>query len=133
MQLAVTAAQLAASRIALQCAALLAEWESRCLWQRDGTLRAADALSRDGKVDPRAARRELRRARRLTEMPHTRPSVAAGRLSIGVVDLMLLYATDARWELFRRDEELLVAQLAALHLWDDMRRLLAYWAMRADD
>jgi hypothetical protein len=37
-------------------------------------------LSRDAKVDKRTARRELRRARRLTGMPHTRSAVCGGQV-----------------------------------------------------
>jgi hypothetical protein len=57
----------------------------------------------------------------------------AGRLGIDHVDLILRFATDHRWEYFLRDEETLVDALVAVKLWDDARRVLAYWAMRVDD
>ena len=125
--------QRAESSLALVSAGFLAEWESRRCHRGDGSARAAEALSRDAKRDKRAARRELRRARRLVEMPFTRAAVCAGQLGIDHVDLILRYATDDRWEHFVRDEELLVAQLCSVRLWDDARRILANWAMRVDD
>ena len=125
--------QHAESSLALVSAGFLAEWESRRCHRGDGSARAAEALSRDAKRDTRAARRELRRARRLVEMPFTRVAVGAGGLGIDHVDLILRYATDDRWEYFVRDEEVLVEQLCGVRLWDDARRILAYWAMRVDD
>ena len=66
-------------------------------------------------------------------MPFTRAAVCAGQLGIDHVDRILRYATDDRWEHFVRDEEVLVEQLCGVRLWDDARRILAYWAMRVDD
>jgi hypothetical protein len=66
-------------------------------------------------------------------MPHVRRAVAAGTLSMDHVDLLCRYATVARQHLFERDEALLVAQLSGLQLFDDCRRLVRYWADKADD
>ena len=66
-------------------------------------------------------------------MPHTRAAVLAGRLSLDHVDLFVRHATAARFELFLAHEQELVEQCAALELFDDARRVMQYWAYRADD
>ena len=124
--------QLAESRVKLRNAQILAEWESRRCYRSDGSARAAEALSRDAKRDPSAARRELRRAERLLDMRHVVAAVFDGALGIDHVDLILRYATERRWEYFLRDEVVLVELLRRARLWEDARHILAYWAMRVD-
>ena len=121
------------TRLAVAASDALHEWEHNGRWQRDGSLNAASALGRDTRSDPQLRRRDLRRARFLHLMPHTRAAVLEGRLSLDAVDLMLRYATAARWHLFLEHEELLVAQFARASLFDDCRRLMQYWASLADD
>jgi hypothetical protein len=125
--------QLQRSRLALAAADVLVVWEQHGGWAADGSLNAGLALGRDTRSCHRSARFELRRARLLQQLPCTRVAVAAGRLSMDVVDLFVRTATAARLEWFIAHEAELVAMCERLVLFDDVRRLLAYWAIRADD
>ena len=66
-------------------------------------------------------------------MPHTRQAVLDGRLSFEHVDLFCRAATAERFALFLRDEQVLVDRCARLRLFQDARRVVRYWADRADD
>ncbi len=121
------------ARLAVAAAAVTVAWEQSGVWQVDGSLRPQLALGRDARRDHRVLRRELRRARLLARMPHTRAAVLAGRLSMDHVDLFVHHATAARFELFLACEHALVEQCAGCSLFDDARRVVQYWAAWADD
>ncbi len=121
------------SRLGVVAAAALAPWESSEVWREGGTLRPELTVGREARRDRERVRFELRRARLLALLPHTREAVLAGRLSMDHVDLFVHYATRARLGYFIEHEELLVEQCAALELFDDARRAVQYWACRADD
>ena len=129
----VSALQSEQSRLAVVAADALAPWEAAGVWRTGGTLRPELALGRDCRRDRHRARFEVRRARLLAHLPHTRAAVLAGRLSIDHVDLFLQYATAARLALFVEHEAMLVEQCAGMALFDDARRAVQYWAQRADD
>jgi hypothetical protein len=129
----VLALQAEQARLGVVTADALAPWEECGVWREGGTLRAELALGRDAHRDRFRVRHELLRARRLARMPHTRAAVLAGRLSLDHVDLFVQYATAARFELFLEHEQELVEQCAAQELFDDARRVIQYWAYRADD
>lgn len=133
LQSLVVAVQAERSRLAVAAAEAMTGWESAGGWRADGSLNASLALGRDTRSCHRAAKRELRRARLLGRMTHTRDAVVAGRLSMDHVDLFVQYAAGARFELFLEHEELLVEQCAACELFDDARRIMQYWALLADD
>jgi hypothetical protein len=129
----VLALQAERDRMTVAAADVLAPWEASRTWEADGTLRASLALGRDARCDHRLAAGELRRARLLTRMPHTRAAVVEGRLSIDHVDLFVRLCGGARFELFLQHEAELVATCAGLPLFDDARRAVQYWAALADD
>lgn len=129
----VLAVQRERDRLAVAAADTLAPWEASRAWQVDGTLRASLAMGRESRCDHRVAANELRRARLLAQMPHTRAAVVAGRLSMDHVDLFVRICGGVRFELFLEHEATLVEQLAGLPLFDDARRAVQYWALLADD
>jgi hypothetical protein len=69
----------------------------------------------------------------LERLPVVRAAVLDGRLSVDHVDLLVKVASPARMELLVAHQELLVAQLAGLSLFDEARRTVRYWADHADD
>ena len=121
------------ARLAVEAADLLHAWEQRGSWREGGVRRAALALGADTRCDHVSAALELRRAAFLQRSPLLRSAVQAGRLSIDHVDLFMRCATAARFELYRRDEAELVRQCEGLVLFDDARKLLAYWCFAADE
>ena len=78
-----------------------------------------------------SARRVLRRARCLGQMPVTAVALADGVLSVDHVDLLARAARGHRRELFVRDEAVLVGVCGAM-IWDDAVRAVEYWCSRAD-
>lgn len=120
-------------RLAVAAADTLCPWEASRSWEADGTLRASLAMGREVRCDHRLAANELRRARLLAQMPHTRAAVVAGRLSMDHVDLFVRICGGTRFELFLQHEATLVETCAGLPLFDDARRAVQYWAALADD
>jgi len=108
-------------------------WEAGRAWQADGTLRAPLALGRETRSNHTTCRYELRRARFLQRLTHTRDAILAGRLSVDHLDLFLQYANERRMELFLAHEAELVAYCERHPLFDDCRRAMQYWAQLADD
>ena len=121
------------ARLTVAAASVSHEWVGRGAWQADGSLRPQLALGRDAHRDHQAVRHDLRRARWLEQLPLSRQAELEGRLSIEHIDLFIHYAAGARFELFAEHEEALVAQCAAMPLFDDARRVVQYWAALADD
>ena len=121
------------NRLTVAASAPLSEWESRGEWWTDGSLNPSLALGRETKSCRHTSREELRRARRLQEMPHTRAAILDGRLSVDHADLFIRYATPARWPWFERNEEALVTLMTRHSLFDDCRRIMRYWADLVDD
>ena len=74
---------------------------------------------------------ELRRARKLVDMPATAAAVAAGRVSMDHVDLLGRADQEHRHDLFVRDEELLVDQCATLRHAQAVKAV-EYWMQLAD-
>ena len=121
------------ARLTVAAGAVAHQWAERGDWKADGSLRPQLALARDAHRDHAAVRQEMRRAKWLERMPCTRQAVVDGRLSIDHVDLLVHHAGGARFELFLETEALLVEQCARLRLFDDVRRMVQYWAALADD
>ena len=122
--------QRAGERLRLAAGRCLARWDARQVWAADQSRSAAARLSREVNVSMRTARRELRRARRLGDVPATSAAVAEGRLSIDHVDL-LARAQHAAPERFAADEEMLVGQCAGLRF-TQAEQVVAYWRLHAD-
>jgi len=129
----VVAVQGERTRLAVAAADVLTRWEADGRWRADGSLNASLALGRDTRTCHRSARRELRRSRLLQRMPHTRAALLAGELSMDHVDLFVQYAAGTRFELFLEHEAVLVQQCSECALFDDARRVVQYWATRADE
>ncbi len=104
------------SRLAVAFAELLAEWDTRRIWESDGSRSPAHRLARETRSSVGAARDDLRRARRIRHLPLGREAVAAGVLSIDHLDLLGHVNTPERRHLFARDEALLVRKCAGLSL-----------------
>lgn len=120
------------NKLGLLAADALTEWDARLVWAADGSLSAATCLARDTHSSVRSAKQELRRARRLRNLPVVRAAVAAGDLSLEHVDLLGAAATAPRTELFAEHESTLVDQCTVLR-YADAVRLVQYWCQRADD
>ena len=121
------------SRLAVAAAGSLAVWEPRGGWRATRARTAGLALGNRVARCHHEMAAEIGRAGKLARMARVRAAVLDGRLSMDHVDLICKYATDARWELFVRDEELLVDTLAGLGLFADGRKVVRYWADHVDD
>ena len=120
------------SRLGVAFAELLAEWDTRRIWESDGSRSPAHRLARETRSSVGAAREDLRRARRVRHLPLVREAVAAGMLSLDHLDLLGHVNTAERRHLFARDEALLVRKCSELS-YADGARLVRYWAGHADE
>jgi hypothetical protein len=118
-------------RLAAVTAGVLACWDACGVWRSDGSRSAATRLARDGKVSQTTAHVELRRARKLVDMPATATALREGRVSMDHVDLLGRADQEHRHELFVRDEALLVDQCATLRHAQAVRAV-EYWMQLAD-
>ena len=109
----------------------LARWDATSVWRSDGSRSAATRLARDGLMSMRTAHVELRRARKLRDMPTTAEAVTAGRVSMDHVDLLGRADQAHRHDLFERDEALLVEQCSTLR-YAQAVKAVEYWTQRAD-
>jgi hypothetical protein len=103
----------------------LAELDRRRLFERDGHLSAAAWVARTFKVPWGTARRSVRVAQALEEMPATRRSLTEGELSLSAAEV-LAEARDADPEAFGRSEGQLV-EAARIHSMPDLRRVVGFW------
>ena len=120
------------SRLSVAAAELLAEWDTRRIWQTDGSRSAANRLARETRASVRSTSEELRRARRIGHLPLTRTAVVEGRLSTDHLDLLAHVNTPKRRALFERDEAILVNQCVRLSFADGARAV-RYWANQTDE
>ena len=121
------------SRLEAAASRSLAAWEARGEWRATRARTAGLALANPVRRCHHRVGEELARVGKLAALPHVRAAVLAGRLSMDHAELFCRYATERRWALFVRDEELLVESCAGLSLFADARRLVRYWADHADD
>ena len=120
------------SRFAVAFAELLAEWDTRRIWESDGSRSPAHRLARETRSSVRAARNDLHRARRVRHLPLVREAVVAGVLSIDHLDLLVHVNTPERRQLFIRDEGVLIQECSGLS-YADGARTVRYWAIHADE
>lgn len=118
-------------RLVAGAAPAVRAWERSGVWGVDGSLSAGSRLSVETGVSRGTARRVLRRARCLGQMPVTAAALADGVLSVDHVDLLARAARGHRRELFVRDEAVLVGVCGSM-IWDDAVRAVEYWCSRAD-
>jgi hypothetical protein len=100
------------------------------LFERDGHLSAAAWLATAFKAPWGIARRSVRVARALDEMPVTRRALEEGELSLPAAG-MLAEARDADPEAFDRSEAQLV-EAARIHSMPDLRRVVSFWREAAE-
>jgi hypothetical protein len=103
----------------------LAELDRRRVFERDGHLSAASWLASRFKLAWGTARDQIRVARGLEEMPHTRRALEAGDLSLWGVRV-LVDVRDADPQAFSRSEAQLV-EAARIHSVADLQKVAAYW------
>ncbi len=106
----------------------LAEIDRRRLFERDGHLSSASWLSTRFKVGWGTARREVRIAKGLEEMPATRSALERGDISMSAVKV-LVAARQEDPEAFDSAEAQLV-EAATIHSMNDLRRIASYWRQR---
>ena len=119
------------ARLSLVFAQHVREWEQRGIFERDGSKSSAHRLAREMKSSLGDRRIDVRRARRIDDLPLTVQAVLDGRLSLDHFDLLASVNTDERRDLFARDEATLVEQCLTIPYFDAYK-LIRYWAERAD-
>jgi hypothetical protein len=119
------------ARLAAVQAQATAEWDARRLWARNGSKSATGRLARECRVSARSANADLRRARRLRTMPHVAAALAAGALSVDVVDLLVWANQPGIEHLFAHYEEALVCECKGSR-YRDAKRIVVTWLDRMD-
>ncbi len=110
---------------------VLAEWDARGGWARDGACSGAGWLAARGQVGRAAAASAVRDARQLRTMGATAAAVAAGRLAPAKARLLSRAVNGRTREVFARDEEMLIEALAGLTV-DQAAQAIRYWLAYAD-
>src|SRR4051794_2507990 len=119
-----------ASRLVSVRSGPVAEWVGRGVWADDGSKAAHARLAREQSMTPATARTEIRRAQKLRTMPATATAFAQGKLSVDQADLLCSAQQPDIAEVFARDEQLLVNELAGLRV-PDAQRCVDYWIEEA--
>jgi hypothetical protein len=101
-------------------------------WRADGSKSLAARVAREGGEPHEVARRDVRLARALVDLPVTAAAHAAGEVSRAHVELLVGAAGGARRGLFLRDEELLVGFAREL-AGTAFRTAVRTWVLAADD
>ncbi len=97
----VVSVQRCSHRLAAVRARLIGRWDRRRVWESDGSRSPGHRLARTTSMSVAAGKREVRRARALSSMPHTAAAVAEGLLSPQHVDLLAGANDGARTARFR--------------------------------
>jgi hypothetical protein len=108
----------------------LTEIDRRALHARDGHLSAASWVASKTRNGWGAARRDVRTARALEQMPSTVGALRDGDVSLGSARI-LVEAHGVDPEAFSRDEEVLV-DAAARHTVGELHRVCAFWRQRVE-
>ena len=127
----VVAMQEERARMAIAAAEAISAWDRRAVWKSDGSRSAAHRLARTTHCALASGRRELNRARRLSEMPHTREAVLERRLSMDHVDLFGEASSKVRAGQFAAGEEGLIEAVSPLPFWDAVK-VVKYWIRHVD-
>jgi hypothetical protein len=120
-----------AARLAAARARHTAVWDTRGVWGSNGTRTAALRLGNECRLSPESAAVEMRRARKLREMPHTFDALARGEISVDHVDLLGRANYGPRAGFFPESEKLLVDSCASMR-YRHAERVVAYWRQHAD-
>jgi len=107
-----------------------AEWVARDIWADDGSRAPWARLQREQAMAEPAAKAEIGRAKKLRLMPATRVAFAEGKLSTHQVDLLAAANQTPIAAVFARDESVLIAEVAGLHV-RDAQKCVDYWIEQA--
>jgi hypothetical protein len=118
-------------RLAAVHAQAIARWAALKIWQDDGSRSAAARLARETTQFTATARRELRRARRLTSMPITTAAALNGELSLDQVDVLTKANAPHRRGAMGRDETTLVGLCRDLDAAQSLK-VATYWGRHVD-
>ena len=129
---ALVALQHQRDRLDVATANLATQWEASGAWRQQQALSAPTALATETRQCHRRLQQDFHHARRLQRMPHTRAAILDGSLSTDHLHLFCRFATPRRFDHFLHDEQLLVEQCSQLNVFDDCRKVLAYWAAHVD-
>ncbi len=120
------------ARLAAVVAELTAVFEARQVYASDGSRSATDWIAVHARLPRGQVAGEVRDARRLRSMPHTRAAFGAGELSAAHVRVLARLAGHPRaGRHFPDGEQHLVDEGRRLRF-DDWERLCAYWRDAAD-
>jgi hypothetical protein len=106
--------------------------DARGEWRADGSRSMAARVAREGGEPDDVARRDVRLARALVDLPGVATAFAAGELSRAHVDVLVHASGGVRRTLFLRDEELLVGFARDL-AGTAFRHAVRAWVLAADD
>jgi len=118
------------SRVASVRSGPMADWVARGTWGDDGSKAPWARLARELSLSPATAKREVGRAKKLRVMPATAVAFAEGKLSVDQVDLLCSAVQRDIAEVFARDEQVLVNEVAGLRV-PDAQRCVDYWIEQA--
>jgi hypothetical protein len=113
-------------------AELVSRWQTRRVWERDGSRSGAHCLSRVTGVSLSTARRVLLRSSRLASMPLTSSALSSGSLSCDRVDILVRANRPAISDLFSRDEQMLVTKVHETRLFADACSFVDRWGQSVD-
>ena len=122
------------SVIAAGIARVTAAFDLRRIWAADGAKSAAPWLAHRCHASLTAMRCQVRTAKRLRSMPHTRQAFATGRIGDDHVQVLARLAGSPRSHVaaqFALDEEMLVGFALDLRF-DDFERAIKYWLQHVD-
>jgi hypothetical protein len=120
------------SRLDAAVSRLTARFDARGVWGEDGSRSAVDWIASRARLPRPQVAGEVRDARRLVSMPHTRHAWRSGEVSSAHVRTLCRLAGHPRaGHHFPDGEELLVHQ-ASQQRFEDWARLCAYWCDAAD-
>jgi hypothetical protein len=120
------------SRLAAARARFVAAWDARRTWADNGSKAATARLMLEASASATTARRELRRARGLRDMPGTASALVEGKLSMDHADLLMAVKHPEIEHLFARDEGILLDQIKTLRH-PDAQRCVRYWLNLAEN
>jgi hypothetical protein len=109
----------------------VAEFDTWGEWATEGARTPAAWLTTRCRVSGAEARRQVRRGRRLRQLPVCAGAWSRGELTSAQVDVLIGLAKPVTEEALSRDEEILVGEACTLHH-DQFVRLAAYWEQLAD-
>ncbi len=120
------------SRLSATRARFVAAWDARRTWADNGSKAAPARLMLEASVSATTARRELRRARVLRDMPGTASALEEGKLSMDHAELLMAAKRPEIEHLLARDETILLDQIKMLRH-PDAQRCVRYWLNLAED